>query len=97
MEKNAIILGDIRLQKMSNGCTLSHPDRAILIVTPVFGCAIFNVITKDKTYAFDLKETSNGFRIDTQEGIFYFGYEGLKSIKDRMEANIGVSPKTQAA
>lgn len=27
MEKNAIILGDIRLKKMSNGCTISHPDR----------------------------------------------------------------------
>ena len=97
MEKNAIILGEIRLKKMSNGCTLSHPDRAILIVTPVFGCAIFNVITKDKTYAFDLKETSHGFRVDTREGIFYFEYEGLKSLKERMAANIGVSPKTQAA
>ena len=68
-----------------------------IIVTPVFGCAIFNVITKDKTYAFDLKETSNGFRVDTQEGIFYFEYDGLKSIKERMEANLGVSPKNQAA
>lgn len=97
MEKNAIILGDIRLKKMSNGCTISHPDRAILIVTPVFGCAIFNVITKDKTYAFDLKETSDGFRVATTEGKIYFEYEGLKSIKERMEANIGISPKTQAA
>ena len=97
MEKNAIILGDIRLKKMSNGCTISHPGRAILIGTPVFGCGIFDVIYKDKTYAFDLKETSHGFRIDTQEGIFYFEYEGLKSIKERMEANIGVSPKDQAA
>ena len=59
--------------------------------------AIFNVIYKDKTYAFDLKETSHGFRVDTRERIFYFEYEGLKSIKDRMEANIGVSPKDQAA
>ena len=97
MEKNAIILGDIRLKKMSNGCTISHPDRAILIVTPVFGCAIFNVITKDKTYAFDLKETSHGFRVDTREGIFYFEYEGLKSIKERMEAIIGISTKDLAA
>ena len=59
--------------------------------------AIFNVIYKDKTYAFDLKETSHGFCIDTQEGIFYFEYEGLKSIKERMEANIGISPKDLAA
>lgn len=59
--------------------------------------AIFNVIYKDKTYALDLKETSYGFRIDTQEGIFYFEYEGLKSIKERMEANIGISPKDLAA
>lgn len=59
--------------------------------------AIFNVIYKDKTYEFDLKETSHGFCIDTQEGPIYFEYEGLKSIKERMEANIGVSPKTQAA
>ena len=59
--------------------------------------AIFNVIYKDKTYALDLKETSQGFRIDTQEGIFYFEYEGLKSIKERMEANIGISPKDLAA
>lgn len=61
--------------------------------------AIFNVIYKDKTYALDLKETSHGFRIDTQEGIFYFEfeYEGLKSIKERMEANIGISPKDLAA
>lgn len=97
MEKNAIILGEVPLKKMSNTYTISHPDRAILIVTPVFGCAIFNVITKDKTYAVDLKETNHGFRVDTQEGIFYFEYEGLKSIKERMEANIGVSPKDQAA
>ena len=59
--------------------------------------AIFNVIYKDKTYALDLKETSHGFRIDTQEGILYFEYEGLKSIKERMEANIGISPKDLAA
>ena len=59
--------------------------------------AIFNVIYKDKTYALDLKETSHGLRIDTQEGIFYFEYEGLKSIKERMEANIGISPKDLAA
>lgn len=59
--------------------------------------AIFNVIYKDKTYAFDLKETSHGFRIDTQEGLIYFEYEGLKSIKERMEANIGISPKDLAA
>lgn len=59
--------------------------------------ANFNVIYKDKTYALDLKETSHGFRIDTQEGIFYFEYEGLKSIKERMEANIGISPKDLAA
>lgn len=59
--------------------------------------AIFNVIYKDKTYALDLKETSHGFRIDAQEGIFYFEYEGLKSIKERMEANIGISPKDLAA
>lgn len=59
--------------------------------------AIFNVIYKDKTYALDLKETSDGFRVDTPEGLIYFEYEGLKSIKERMEANIGVSPKTQAA
>ena len=59
--------------------------------------AIFNVIYKDKTYAFDLKETSDGFRIDTQEGPIYFEYEGLKSIKERMEANIGISPKDLAA
>lgn len=97
MEKNAIILGEVRLKKFSNGCVFSSTECATLTVTPVFGCAIFNVITKDKTYAFDLKETSNGFRIDTQEGIFYFEYEGLKSIKERMEANLGVSPKNQAA
>ena len=59
--------------------------------------AIFNVIYKDKTYALDLKDTNHGFRIDTQEGIFYFEYEGLKSIKERMEANIGISPKDLAA
>ena len=59
--------------------------------------AIFNVIYKDKTYAFDLKETSDGFRIDTPEGLIYFEYEGLKSIKERMEANIGISPKDLAA
>lgn len=59
--------------------------------------AIFNVIYKDKTYAFDLKETSDGFRVDTPEGLIYFEYEGLKSIKERMKANIGISPKTQAA
>lgn len=59
--------------------------------------AIFNVIYKDKTYALDLKATSDGFCVDTPEGIFYFEYEGLKSIKERMEANIGVSSKTQAA
>ena len=39
--------------------------------------AIFNVIYKDKTYALDLKETSDGFSVDTPEGIFYFEYEGL--------------------
>ena len=59
--------------------------------------AIFHVIYTDKTYAFASKETSHGFCIDTQEGPIYFEYEGLKSIKERMEANIGVSPKTQAA
>lgn len=59
--------------------------------------AIFNVIYKDKTYAFDLKETNHGFRIDTPEGLIYFEYEGLKSIKERMEANIGISPKNLAA
>lgn len=59
--------------------------------------AIFNVIYKDKTYALDLKETGDGFSVDTQEGIFYFEYEGLKSIKERMEANIGISPKNLAA
>ena len=97
MEKNAIILGDIRLKKMSNGCISYSTECATLTVTPILGCTIFNVIYKDKTYAFDLKETSHGFRVDTREGIFYFEYEGLKSIKERMEANIGVSPKTQAA
>lgn len=57
--------------------------------------AIFNVIYKDKTYALGLKETSDGFRVDTPKGLIYFEYEGLKSIKERMEANIGISPKDQ--
>lgn len=97
MEKNAIILGEIRLKKFSNGCVFSSTECATLTVTPILGCAIFNVIYKDKTYAFDLKETSDGFRVDTLEGLIYFEYEGLKSIKERMEANLGVSPKNQAA
>ena len=97
MEKNAIILGEIRLKKFSNGCVFSSTECATLTVTPILGCTIFNVIYKDKTYAFDLKETSHGFRIDTQEGPIYFEYEGLKSIKERMEANIGISPKDLAA
>ena len=97
MEKNAIILGEIRLKKFSNGCVFSSIECATLTVTPILGCAIFNVIYKDKTYAFDLKETSDGFRVDTPEGLIYFEYEGLKSIKERMEANLGVSPKNQAA
>ena len=97
MEKNAIILGDIRLKQFGNGCLYFSTVCATLTVTPLLGCAIFNIIYKDKTYACDLKETSNGFRVNTQEGFFYFEYEGLKSIKERMEANIGVSPKTQAA
>ena len=97
MEKNAIILGEVRLKKWSNGCISYSTECATLTVTPILGCTIFNVIYKDKTYAFDLKETSHGFRIDTQEGPIYFEYEGLKSIKERMEANIGISPKDLAA
>ena len=77
MEKNTIILGEVRLKKWSNGCISYSTECATLTVTPILGCTIFNVIYKDKTYAFDLKETSHGFRIDTQEGIFYFEYEGL--------------------
>ena len=97
MEKNAIILGEIRLKKFSHGSAFSSTECATLTVTPILGCAIFNVIYKDKTYALDLKETSDGFRVDTPEGLICFEYDGLKSIKERMEANIGVSPKDQAA
>ncbi len=97
MEKNAIILGEVSLNKLSNGCIYFSTECATLTVTPILGCAIFNVIYKDKTYALDLNETKNGFHVATPEGPIYFKYEGLKSIKERMEANIGVSPKDQAA
>lgn len=97
MEKNTIILGEVRLKKWSYGCISYSTECATLTVTPILGCTIFNVIYKDKTYAFDLKETSDGFRVATTEGKIYFEYEGLKSIKERMEANLGVSPKNQAA
>ena len=95
MEKNAIILGEVRLQKLSNG--YYSTDSATLTVTPILGCAIFNVIYNDKNYAFDLKETSDGFRVYTTEGTIFFEYDGLKSIKERMEANLVVSPNNQAA
>lgn len=97
MEKNAIILGDVRLKTFYNGGGYSRNECATLTVTPILGCAIFNVIYKDKTYALDLKETSEGFRVDTPDGYICFEYDGLKSIKERMEANIGVSPYNQAA
>ncbi len=97
MEKNAIILGEVRLGKFSHGSVFPSTECATLTVTPILGCAIFNVIYKDKTYAFDLKETNDGFRVDTPEGLIWFEYDGLKSIKERMEANLGVSPKNQAA
>lgn len=97
MEKNVIILGEVRLGKFSHGSVFSSTECATLTVTPILGCAIFNVIYKDKTYAFDLKETKDGFCVDTLEGLIWFEYEGLKSIKERMEANLGVSPKNQAA
>lgn len=97
MEKNAIILGEVSLKKLSNGCIYFSTECATLTVTPILGCAIFNVIYKDKTYALDLNETKNGFCANTPEGPIYFEYEGLKSIKERMEANIGVSPNNQAA
>ena len=96
MKKNAIILGEVRLKKLSNGCTFYSTDCATLTVTPILGCAIFNVIYKDKNYAFDLKETSNGFCVCTTEGKIFFKYDGLKSIKERMEANLVVSPNNQA-
>ena len=95
MEKNAIILGEVRLTKLSNG--YYSTDYATLTVTPILGCAIFNVIYNDKNYAFDLKETSDGFRVCTTEGEIFFEYDGLKSIKERMEANLVVSPNNQAA
>ncbi len=41
MEKNAIILGEIRLKKFSNGCVFSSTECATLTVTPILGCAIF--------------------------------------------------------
>lgn len=97
MKKNAIILGEVRLKKLSNGYTYDSTDCATLTVTPILGCAIFNVIYNDKNYAFDLKETSDGFRVCTTEGIIFFEYDGLKSIKERMEANLVVSPNNQAA
>lgn len=53
MEKNAIILGEVRLGKFSHGSVFSSTECATLTVTPILGCAIFNIIYKDKTYAFD--------------------------------------------
>lgn len=97
MEKNAIILGDVCLKKLNNGCVFFSTECATLTVTPILGCAIFKVIYKDKTYALDLKETSDEFRVHTPEGIICFNYDGLKPIKERIEANLGVSPQNQAA